>query len=37
MGASADGDDIYVAYESRSVLNMVVSHNGGASWTARPR
>jgi hypothetical protein len=34
MGASADGNDIYVAYESRSVLNMVVSHNGGASWTA---
>jgi hypothetical protein len=34
MGASATGSDVYIAYESRSVLDMVVSHDGGTTWSA---
>jgi hypothetical protein len=34
MGASADGTDIYVAYESRSSLEMTSSHDGGVTWSA---
>ena len=33
MGASANGNDIYVAWESRSVLLMTSSHNGGQTWS----
>jgi hypothetical protein len=34
MGASANGNDIYVAWESKSSLLMVSSHNGGQTWSA---
>jgi hypothetical protein len=34
MGVSANGNDIYIGYESRSQLFMTSSHNGGASFSA---
>lgn len=34
IGASASGNDVYIAYESRSVLNVVSSHNAGNTWSA---
>jgi hypothetical protein len=34
MGISPNGNDIYVAWESRSVLLAVSSHNGGSSFSA---
>jgi hypothetical protein len=34
MGASANGNDIYIAWESRSVLLMTSSHNGGQTWSS---
>jgi hypothetical protein len=33
MGTSANGNDVYVAYESRSQLFLTSSHNAGASWS----
>jgi hypothetical protein len=34
MATSANGTDIYIAYESRSQLFITSSHNGGASFSA---
>src|SRR4051812_8415293 len=34
MATSANGSDIYIAYESRSQLFITSSHNGGASFSA---
>jgi len=33
MGTSANGQDIYIAWESRSVFYATSSHNAGASWS----
>jgi len=33
MGVSANGNDVYIGYESRSQLFMTSSHNGGASFS----
>jgi hypothetical protein len=34
LGVSSTGTDVYVGYESRSVLQMTSSHNGGTSFSA---
>jgi len=34
LGVSSTGTDVYIAYESRSVLLIVSSHNGGTSFSA---
>src|SRR5262249_45439208 len=33
MATSASGNDVYVAYESRSQLFLTSSHTAGASWS----
>jgi BNR repeat protein len=33
MATSANGNDVYVAYESRSQLFLTSSHNAGVSWS----
>lgn len=33
IGVSKDGVNVYIAYESRSVLYMTSSHNSGATWS----
>jgi BNR repeat-like domain len=34
MGISSNGADVYIAYESRSQLQIASSHNGGTSFSA---
>ena len=34
LGVSSTGTDVYIGYESRSVLQMTSSHNGGTSFSA---
>ncbi len=34
MAVSANGTDVYIAYESRSQLQLTSSHNGGATFSA---
>ena len=34
IGASANGVDVYIAFESRSVYYITSSHNSGATWSA---
>jgi len=33
IGVSANGTDVYIAYESRSVLQLASSHNGGTAFS----
>ena len=33
IGVSANGIDVYIAYESRSVLQLTSSHNGGSTFS----
>ena len=33
LGVSANGTDVYIAYESRSELQLTSSHNGGSSFS----
>ena len=33
IGTSADGVDVYIGYESRSVLYLTASHDSGATWS----
>ncbi len=34
LGTSDDGNDVYIAYASRSQLFLTSSHNAGATWSA---